>query len=105
MGMEFVVRSCILHRPVVGGEAFPGGLREAARTARSEVPLTGAAPETLDALCERDRAQWLARAYRDHGYTMRRIADEAGLHYSSGNRIIKAWEARAKTRCRTSPQA
>ena len=63
--------------------------------ARSEVPLTGAAPETLDALRER-RAEGLARAYRDHGDTMRRdtirIADEAGLH--SLNRIIKAWNAR-----------
>ncbi len=73
--------------------------------ARSEVPLTGAAPETLDALRERDRAEGLARAYRDHGDTMRRdtirIADEAGLHRSSLNRIIKAWEARADARYKT----
>ena len=84
----------------MGGAAFRGGLREAARTARSEVPLTGAAPETLDALCERDRAQWLARAYRDQGCTRRRIADEAGLPYSSVNRIIEAWEARANAICK-----
>ncbi len=83
----------------MGGAAFPGGLREAAWSL--EVPLTGTAPETLDAPRERDRAEGLARAYRDQGYAMRWIADEAGLHYSSLNRIIKAWEARANARCKT----
>ncbi len=91
----------MLHWPVVGGAAFRGGLREAARTASSEVPLTGAAPETLDAPRERDRAEGLARAYRDQGDTMRWIPDEAGLHNSSLDRIIKAWEARANARYKT----
>ena len=102
-GVNYGVRSCILHWPIVGGEAFRGGLREAARTASSEVPLTARrmALETLDALRERDRAQWFARAYRDHGDTMRRIADEADLPYSSLDRIIEAWEARANARCKT----
>ncbi len=87
-----------MHWPVVAGAAFRGGLREVAPS--SEVPLTGAAPDTLDAARERDRAEWLARAYRDQGCTMRWIADAAGLDYSSGNRIIKAWEARANARCK-----
>lgn len=49
----------------------------------------------LDALRERTppRGDWMARAYRDHGYTMREIAIHAGLHYSSVSRIIMAWEA------------
>ncbi len=90
-----IIKSCILHWPVVAGAAFRGGLREAARTARSEVPPAGAAPETLDAPRERypEHAEWIARTYRDHGDIMRRIADEAGLHYSSAGKIIKAWDS------------
>lgn len=43
----------------------------------------------------------MARAYRDHGDTMRRIADEAGLPYSSAGKIIEAWEARANSTFKT----
>ena len=34
----------------------------------------------------------MSRAYREYGYTMREIADAAGLHYSSVSKIIKGWE-------------
>ncbi len=34
----------------------------------------------------------MARAYRGHGYTLRQIADEAGLHHGTVSRIIKARE-------------
>ncbi len=40
----------------------------------------------------------MARAYREHGDTMRRIADAAGLHYASVSKIIKAWEANVNSR-------
>ena len=78
-----------MHWPVVGGEAFRGGLRKAARTVVSEAPPTGAGsrPKLSTPPRERDRAEGLARAYRDQGDTMRWIADEAGLHYSFVNRI------------------
>ncbi len=61
----------------------------------------GRRARNLDALRERDRAEGLARAYRDQGDTMRWIADEAGLPYCSVNRIIKAWKARANARYKT----
>ncbi|MDX8410664.1 MAG: transposase [Mariprofundaceae bacterium] len=40
------------------------------------------------------RGEWIAAAYRDHGYIMQDIADHAGLHISSVSNIIKAWEQR-----------
>ncbi len=60
-------------------------------------------PEALDVLRARhpERAAWMARAYRDHGYTLRQIAAEAGLHYGSVSKIIKAWEGRAHARSKT----
>jgi len=39
-----------------------------------------------------DRRQWMAEAYRNHGYTMREIADYAQLHYSSVSKLIRSWE-------------
>lgn len=38
------------------------------------------------------RGAWMNSAYRRHGYTMGKIATEAGLHASSVSRIILAWE-------------
>jgi hypothetical protein len=43
------------------------------------------------------RPEWMARAHRDQGHTMRAIAREAGLHYSSVSKIIKAWEGKNST--------
>jgi len=40
------------------------------------------------------RGEWMALAYRTHGYTMREIADYAQVHYSLVSKIIKAWEER-----------
>ena len=81
---------------ILGGAAFRDGLREAAGVASSEVPRRQRriAPEALATLRarHRERAEWMARAHRDHGYTLRQIAAEAGLHYATVSRIIKAWE-------------
>jgi len=43
------------------------------------------------------RGEWMAEAYREHGYSMREIADYAQLHYSSISKIIKAWEIKNST--------
>jgi len=39
-----------------------------------------------------DRGEWMSTAYREYGFTMREIADYAGVHYSLVSKIIKAWE-------------
>jgi len=44
-----------------------------------------------------DRGEWMANAYKLHGYTMREIADYAGVHYSLVSKAIKAWEERNST--------
>jgi len=41
-----------------------------------------------------DRCEWMAQAYREHGYTMREIAAHARVHYSLVSKLIKAWEQR-----------
>jgi len=38
------------------------------------------------------RSEWMARAYRRYGYTMREIAEFSHIHYSLVSRLIKAWE-------------
>jgi len=37
-----------------------------------------------------ERGEWMANAYRLHGYTMRKIADLAKVHYSLVSKVIKA---------------
>jgi len=44
-----------------------------------------------------DRGEWMALAYRLHGYTMREIADYAQVHYSLVSKLIKAWEENNST--------
>jgi len=39
-----------------------------------------------------ERGEWMAVAYHKHGFTMREIAEFAGVHYSLVSKIIKAWE-------------
>jgi len=39
-----------------------------------------------------ERGKWMTIAYRQHGYTMREIADYAQVHYSLVSKLIKAWE-------------
>lgn len=41
-----------------------------------------------------DRGVWMSAAYRNHGYTMREIADFSQVHYSLVSKIIKGWEDR-----------
>jgi len=44
-----------------------------------------------------ERGEWMANAYRLHGYTMREVADFAKVHYSLVSKAIKAWEERNST--------
>jgi len=39
-----------------------------------------------------ERGEWMLKAYRDHGYTMREIACYANIHYSLVSKLIKASE-------------
>ena len=45
------------------------------------------------------QGEWMQEAYREHGYTMQRIADFAGVHHSTVSRLIKkeGYNARNKT--------
>jgi len=44
-----------------------------------------------------ERGDWMSAAYRQHGYTMRAIAEQAGVHYSLVGKIIRAWEQACAT--------
>jgi len=43
------------------------------------------------------RSEWMALAYRNHGYTMREIAEFSHVHYSLVSKLIKAWEKNNST--------
>ena len=81
---------------VLGSQAFAAEVQARAGPVGSEVPRKKRylARPALAELRERhpNRAEWMALAYRQHGYTMRQIAEAAGLHYSSISKIVKAWE-------------
>ena len=90
---------------VLGGEAFRARLAAVARRSDPEVPRRARPParESLDALRARwpERGEWMARAYREHGYTHSAIAETVGPHYSSVSKIVKAWEAGRNSRFKT----
>ncbi len=74
-------------RSVAAGQALPPD----PETSRRQRHL---AQPTLDNLANsgQERAEWMSRASREHGYTLSEIANAAGLHYSSVSKIIKRWE-------------
>lgn len=82
---------------VLGSEAFLvhaqrfGG--NSLETPRAERQLVRRKLEDLDSGRE-SRGEWMSEAYRKHGYSMREIAEHAGVHYSLVSKIIKAWEGR-----------
>jgi len=41
---------------------------------------------------DRGPGEWMGEAYREHGYTMRAIAEYAKLHHSTVSRFIKKGE-------------
>jgi len=74
---------------ILGSDAFRNGLLGGMK---SSLP-GGLSLYAIEARYEQ-RGEWMAAAYRVHGYTMQEIADHAGLHLSSVSKIIKAWEGR-----------
>jgi putative transposase len=74
---------------ILGSDVFRNGLLGGMKT-KPPGSLSLAAIEARYA----QRGEWMAAAYRDHGYIMQEIADHAGLHISSVSKIIKAWEGR-----------
>jgi len=82
---------------VLGGEAFlmqaQRHVGDSCEAPRIERQLVRRKLEDLDS--GRDsRGEWMSDAYRQHGYTMREIADYANVHYSLVSKIIKTWEKR-----------
>jgi len=81
---------------VLGGEGFRSEIQKKAKGG-AEVPRSQrhVVRCKLDELSDSKakRGEWMTEAYRQHGYTMREIADYAGVHYSLVSKIIKAWES------------
>ncbi len=85
---------------ILGGAEFAAGLAPHLRQAGREVPLAqrSLARPTLaelraSAADAKDRS-WMLQAQRAYGYRQSQIAAEAGLHYSTVSRLIKALEAK-----------
>jgi len=74
-------------------EVVQGNLKAAAEVPRAQKHIVR---RRLDDLAGEglERGAWMSGAYRAHGYTMREIAEFAGVHYSLVSKIIKAWENR-----------
>jgi len=82
---------------VLGSEKFRGEVQKSVK-AHPEIPRiqSHVIRPALQELSVRtvERGAWMADAYREHGYTMRQIADFAQVHYSLVSKIIKEWEGR-----------
>jgi len=101
--MEYVARSQANDAPLVkaagshvlGGEAFRSDIQQKAQgdaeIPRSQRHVVRCGLDVLET-AHTGRGEWMSKAYRQHGYSMREIADYAGVHYSLISKIIKAWE-------------
>jgi len=82
---------------VLGSDEFRKHIRQKI-SAVSEVPRAQknfARPDLEEIRASvADRGEWMTAAYKQHGYTMREIADHLGVHYSLVSKLIKAWEER-----------
>lgn len=86
---------------LLGGEAFVEKIRPQLKAAEAvvEVPRRQrklhrpALKKLLAGVDSKDaRNRAMARAYLEHGYTLTEIGQQAGLHYATVSRIIKALE-------------
>ncbi len=50
-----------------------------------------------------ERGAWMTESHDTHGYTLAEIAAEAGLHYATVSRIIKAWQDEGRAKSKTCP--
>jgi len=82
---------------VLGGESFHEEVQKHIN-ANKEAPRAQKhiARRTLEGIetSGKSRAEWMAEAHRKHGYTMKEVADYAGVHYSLVSKIIKQWEGK-----------
>jgi len=85
---------------ILGDEEFRQKMQELAQGGR-EVPRAQRifSRPTLAQIAagSSERGDWMSAAYRQHGYTMRAIAEQAGVHYSLVGKIIRAWEQACAT--------
>ena len=62
----------------------------------SEIPVSqrhpGRTPLPDLVKASESRGEWMYKAYREDGYTMKEIADYAEVHYSTVSRVIKQYE-------------
>jgi len=84
---------------VLGDDDFRGRLQQQVGAAKADVPkrkrLLRHLPLTELASSGKRKSEWMSAAYREHGYTMRAIAEYAGLHHSTVSRLIKGGEENA----------
>jgi len=82
---------------VLGEKEFRGEIQKkaegGAEVPRSQKHIARRGLDELEA-GKTERGEWMAEAYRQHGYTMREIAEYARVHYSLVSKIIKVWERR-----------
>ncbi len=84
---------------VLGDDDFRGRLQQVVGEAKEGVPkrkrLLRHLPLAELAASGKSHGEWMSAAYREHGYTMRAIAEHAGLHHSTVSRLIKEGEENA----------
>ena len=89
----------VKHQAFIGSDGFIAEIRSMIRGKKrddSEIPISQRHPgrtplPELAKTCE-SRGEWMYKAYREEGYTMKEIADYAGVHYSTVSRVIKQYE-------------
>jgi REP element-mobilizing transposase RayT/AraC-like DNA-binding protein len=95
---DYVARGIGLHGPEAIGDIYLSSAQFADAHAPNqqieEIPRRQShpVPPTLDQLFATDPANAPAIAFRDHGYTLKQIADHLGVHYSTISRRLKRLE-------------
>jgi len=93
----------VKHQAFIGSDEFIAQIRSMIRGKKRsdiEIPVSQRHPgrkplPELAKTCE-SRGEWMYKAYREEGYTMKEIADYAEVHYSTVSRIIKQYEREIK---------
>ncbi len=89
----------VRHQAFIGSDDFIAQMRSMIKGKKrrdAEIPVSQRHPgrrplPELAKTCE-SRGEWMYKAYREEGYTMKEIADYAEVHYSTVSRIIKQYE-------------
>jgi len=78
----------------LGDDEFRGKLQGEAGESSCGIPKPKARlrhlPISEIARTDRDKIDWMRKAYREYGHTMQAIADFAKLHHSTVSRLIKS---------------